>query len=76
MASLKIKHLPEALYRKLQQRARLQHRSLAQEVINILSEALDTPERLSLLELRGFGKEQWEGIDGAEHVDSERDSWE
>jgi hypothetical protein len=30
----------------------------------------------SLLELRGLGKEIWEGIDPGEYVKQERDSWE
>ena len=46
MATLNIKNLPDALYRKLQARARRQHRSLAQEVTHILTQAVETP-RLS-----------------------------
>ena len=76
MATLNIKNLPEGLYRKLQRRARQQHRSVAQEVTHILSEAVDAVEPLSLLDLRGLGKELWTGIDGAEHVDAERKSWD
>lgn len=30
----------------------------------------------SILELRGLGKEVWEGIDPDEYVAQERDSWE
>ncbi|MDA0735335.1 MAG: hypothetical protein O2909_12205 [Chloroflexi bacterium] len=29
----------------------------------------------SILELRGLGKEIWEGIDAQEYVDQERNSW-
>ena len=29
----------------------------------------------SILELRGLGKEIWEGIDAAEYVERERNSW-
>jgi plasmid stability protein len=76
LATLNIKNLPDALYRKLQQRARQQHRSVAQEVTHILTEFLDASERLSLLELRGLGKEQWQEIEAAEHVDTERRSWD
>jgi hypothetical protein len=28
-----------------------------------------------ILELKGLGKETWEGIDAQEYVDGERDSW-
>ena len=29
-----------------------------------------------ITELRGLGKEIWQGIDAQEYVDAERDSWE
>ena len=29
-----------------------------------------------ITELRGLGKEVWQGIDAQEYVDAERDSWE
>lgn len=34
-----------------------------------------TVQRHSILELRGLGKEIWQGIDAQEYVDRERDSW-
>jgi plasmid stability protein len=76
VATLNVKNLPDGLYRKLQRRARLQHRSVAQEVTHILSEALDAGEPLSILELRGLGKEHWRGMDATEHVEAERRSWD
>ncbi len=30
----------------------------------------------SILELRGLGKEIWEGVDAQEYVNAERDSWD
>jgi plasmid stability protein len=53
MATLNVKNLPDRLYRKLQARAKRQHRSVAQEVTHILSVALEEPEPLSILELPG-----------------------
>ena len=41
MATLNVKNLPDALYRKLRDRARRQHRSILQEVVHLLSQALD-----------------------------------
>jgi len=76
LATLNVKNLPDSLYRKLQARARRERRSVAQQVTQILSDALDTPKELSILELRGLGKEIWEGVDAAEHVRRERDSWD
>jgi plasmid stability protein len=76
MATLNVKNLPDALYKKLQARAKREHRSVAQEVTHLLSRALDSPRPLSILDLEGLGKEQWRGIDGAAHVRAERDSWD
>jgi plasmid stability protein len=61
MATLNVKNLPDPLYRKLQARARRQRRSLAQEVIHLLTQALE---------------EVWKGVDAAAHVDTERRSWD
>lgn len=76
MATLNVKNLPDRLYRKLQARAKRQHRSVAQEVTHILSAALEEPEPLSILELQGLGKEVWAEVDAVEHVESERRSWD
>ena len=76
MATLNIKNLPDALYKKLQTRAKRDRRSVAKEVAHLLSEALETSKPLSILELRGLGKEHWQGIDAAAHVASERASWD
>ena len=76
MATLNVKNLPDALYRKLRARAKRQRRSVAQEVTQILSDTLETPKRLSILELKGLGKEHWEEVDAAAHVDRERSAWD
>jgi len=76
VATLNIKNLPDALYRKLQARARRERRSVAQQVTEILVRALEEPEPLSILDLQGLGKEHWRGVDAAEHVERERSSWD
>jgi plasmid stability protein len=76
VATLNIKNLPDALYRKLQARARRERRSVAQEVTHLLSRLLEAPEPLSILDLQGLGKEHWRGLDGADHVRRERSSWD
>jgi len=76
LATLNVKNLPDALYRKLQARAKRERRSVAQEVTHILSAALVTPRPLSILDLRGLGKEYWQGADGAAHVEHERAAWD
>ncbi len=76
MATLNIKNLPESLYRRLRARAKQQRRSVAQEVTHLLTEALGAAEPLSILALRGLGKEAWARVDAAKHVAEERRSWE
>ena len=76
MATLNIKNLPDRLYRKLQARAKRHHRSLSQEVTQILEDSVTQPDLHSILELRGLGKELWTGVDPAQHVDEERRSWD
>ncbi|HXV59787.1 MAG TPA: hypothetical protein VEK15_03770 [Vicinamibacteria bacterium] len=76
MATLNIKNVPEKLYARLKARARSERRSISQEVLRILEEATRPGETVSILELRGLGKELWKGIDPAIHVDEERGSWD
>ena len=76
MATLNIKSVPDPLYRKLQARAKKEHRSIAQEVVHILSQATDQVPTLSILELQGLGKELWKERNAAKHVDKERRSWD
>ena len=76
MATLNIKNMPDALYRKLQARAKRERRSVAHEVTHLLSAALEASNPLSILELQGLGKEQWTAVDAATHVKVERDSWD
>ena len=76
MATLNVKNLPDGLYRKLQARAKRQRRSVAQEVAQILSDALEAPKPSSILELRGLGKEHWQNVDAPTHVERERTAWD
>jgi plasmid stability protein len=76
MATLNVKNFPDSLYTSLQQRAALEHRSVAQQVVHLLSKSLESAAPRSILELRGLGKELWQGIDAAEHIERERDSWD
>lgn len=75
MATLNIKNVPDPLYEALKARAEAQHRSVAQEVTHILSEAL-AEQPLSIMDLQGLGKELWSEIDAARHVEEERASWD
>jgi hypothetical protein len=76
MATLNIKNLPDALYRKIRARAKRERRSVAQEVLHILSQATDQAAPLSILDLQGLGKEAWQGVGAARHVEKERRGWD
>lgn len=69
MATLNVKNLPDSLYQKLQARAKRDRRSLAQEVIQILTQATEEPTTLSILDLKGLGKERWRSLDPAAFVE-------
>ena len=75
MATLNIKNFPAGLYRRLRERAKREHRSMAQEVTRILEHALTEPEPRSILELDGLGRDLWQG-DAAAHVRAERETWD
>ncbi len=75
MATLNIKGFPDPLYYALCRRAEREHRSVAQQVIHLLSSSLAAPGTRSILELRGLGKDIWKGVDAAEHVEAERRAW-
>ena len=76
VATLYIENFPDALYDKLQERARKENRSVAQEVVHLLDLAMKQEPQLSILGLRGLGKDLWEDIDAAEYIRRERDAWD
>ncbi len=76
MATLNIKNFPDAIYKKLQAQAKRERRSVAQEITWLLSKALSPPRPLSILELKGLGKEYWKDAEATEHVAKERGSWD
>lgn len=38
-------------------------------------QATTGPQQHSIMELRGLGKELWEGVDAQDYVNQERESW-
>lgn len=76
MAVLNVKSVPDKLYRKLQARAKRERRSVAQEVIEILDQALNEPPRLSIMDLQGLGKDIWRDINSDQYIEAERRAWD
>ena len=48
---------------------------LIQELLAMYQQSIRPKPRHNITELRGLGKEIWEGIDAQKYVDEERDSW-
>jgi plasmid stability protein len=76
MATLNVKNIPDALYERLKSRAQMERRSVAQEVTMLLAAALDAPAPLSIMDLDGLGRDLWQGVDAARHVEAERAAWD
>jgi len=76
MATLNLKNFPDALYEQLRARARRERRSVAQEVIHLLEQAVEPAASRSIMELQGLGKECWQGVDPVGYVRAERNSWD
>jgi len=61
---------------KVQSLDNAERMELLKYLTSLVSES-ETPKlKRSLLELRGLGKEIWEGIDAQEYVNQERSSWD
>lgn len=75
MATLNVKDFPDELYGRLKERAARERRSVAQEVTHLLEAAVAEREPLSILGLRGLGKEYWSDTDAGMLVDEERATW-
>ena len=44
-------------------------------VANIRRQGTARPKKHSIMELKGLGKEIWEGVDVEKYIDEERNSW-
>ena len=76
MAVLNIKKFPDDLYEQLRRRAKRENRSLSQEVVHLLQQALLEKGKRSLLDLRGLGRKHWEDTDAGNYIDRERSTWD
>jgi plasmid stability protein len=75
MAILNIKNMPDELYNELKERARRERRSITQEAIHLLEQALVPWPKRSIKELRGLGKEVWADITVEDYIRKEREGW-
>lgn len=67
-------------YRKVLQMARElpveEQLQLIEDLISVARHRVQAKPKHSIMELRGLGKEIWEGIDPAQYIDEERNSWD
>ncbi len=49
---------------------------LLEEMATLIRKNTSKPEPRSILELKGKGKEIWEGVNVKKHIDEERSSWD
>jgi hypothetical protein len=76
MTAVELADIYERHIKALPREGRLQLVALiARELAEEEAPATDEP-RHSILELRGLGKEIWEGVDGQEYVNRLRDEWD
>jgi hypothetical protein len=61
---------------KVQSLDNAERMELLKYLTSLVSESETPKPKRSLLELRGLGKEIWEGIDAQEYVNQERSSWD
>lgn len=53
-----------------------ERKALVKLLVDTLDEPHATPTSRRLTELRGLGKEIWEGVDAQEYVNQLRDEWD
>jgi hypothetical protein len=49
---------------------------LLEELVTFIRHGIQTPRKHSITELRGLGKDTWEGIDVEKYINDERNSWD
>ena len=75
MATLNVKNFPDPLYQRLKALAEAERRSVAAQVTHLLERATEVSEEISILALRGLGKDHWRDLEATDHVKRERDAW-
>ncbi len=48
---------------------------LLEDLVKLIRQQTTPKPKYSILELRGLGKEVWQGIDAQAYVNQERDAW-
>jgi len=71
--------LDHTTYEETLERARLlspeDQARLLEELITDLRQRLENQQYHSIMELKGLGKELWQGVDVEKYIEEERSSW-
>jgi hypothetical protein len=65
----------DAVLHQVQQLLPEEQLKLIEDLAVILRQRIPSKPKHSILELKGLGKEVWEGVDVDEYIRQERDSW-
>ena len=49
---------------------------LLEDIASMLRQQFTTQPKHSIMELKGLGKEVWQGVDVEKYIDEERNSWD
>lgn len=66
----------EIIYKEISQLTNNEKMILLSKLMLEISTYIERDQRLNIYDIKGVGKEVWEGIDAQEYVNKERASWE
>ena len=66
----------EMIYKEISQLTNNEKMILLSKLMLEISTYIERDRRLNIYDIKGVGKEVWEGIDAHEYVNKERASWE
>jgi len=66
----------EMIYKEISQLKNNEKMILLSKLMLEISTYIERDRRLNIYDIKGVGKEVWEGIDAQEYVNKERASWE
>ena len=66
----------EMIYKEISQLTNNEKMILLSKLMLEISTYIERDQRLNIYDIKGVGKEVWNGIDAQEYVNKERASWE
>lgn len=66
----------ETIYREISKLPANEKMILLSKLISEISTYIESTRKVNIYDIKGVGKEIWEGMDAQEYVNKERASWE